>query len=98
MKKCPKKNCNNEAQQHPTFGVLPCEEHMKSDSEKARNMRNAPAFASITMADRIQGQRDHNLGEIAQPWDENGQPNPTFIKANPEAVKDYFSEEDLKQL
>ncbi len=50
------------------------------------------------MQDRITSQQDKHLGALAQPWDERGKPNKTFIQANPDAVKDYFTPDQLKEL
>lgn len=84
----------NKAIIHPTFGVT----HCKKCKEKDVKIKEHPEFATLSMQDRITGQRDRHLGDIAQPWDENGKPNPVFVKANPDAVNDYFTEEELKDL
>lgn len=91
---CPRKNCKNKAEDHPVYGIIPC----KSCRRKDAAIREAPEFATITMADRVQSQRDHHLGDIAQPWDKDGKPNKTFIQANPDAIDDYFTPEDLKEI
>ena len=92
--KCPR--CKkNQAIIDPTFGVTHCLQCRKGDVK----IKEAPAFATPTMADRIQSQRDHNLGDIAQPWNTDGSPNETFIKANSkEDVEQYFPKEELEKL
>lgn len=79
---------------HPTFGVIHCTKCRAKDEP----VREAPRFATLTMQDRITSQQDKHLGALAQPWDERGKPNKTFIQANPDAVKDYFTPDQLKEL
>lgn len=95
---CP--SCHKEkAQTHHLLGVLPGAKCQARQRVKSKKMRYAPHFNTITMADRIQSQRDHNGGDIQQPWLPNGEINEGFIKNNPkDIVETYFTQEDLKNL
>lgn len=65
-------------------------------------------FLSESRRRRIEGAREKYHGDIAQPWEyskprpgvknKGWQPNPDFIKANPEKVKDYFDEKERKEI
>lgn len=90
------KRCQKEpAILHPVFGVT----DGKKCKEKDKKISEHPEFYTLSMQDRITGQRDRHLGDIAQPWLENGKPNPVFIAANSkEDVEQQFSPEELESL
>lgn len=94
---CP--NCHKEpAIEHSTYGLLPGEKCKKRQAEKAQEYREQnPEFLTISMQDRIQGQRDHNEKDIIQPHIGN-KPNPEFAKAYPDMAPDYFSKAELESL
>lgn len=93
--KCPRHDCKNEAEYHPTYGVLPCLSCQNKNSG-AQLVKN-PEFASITKQDRIQQQRDEHGKDIIQPFLGN-KPNPEFAKAYPSKAKDYFTGDQLKDI
>jgi hypothetical protein len=77
---------------HPSFGVTDGKNCKANDIK----IREHPEFATITQQDRITSQRDKALGDIAQPWNPDGTPNETFVKANSkEDVEQYFSPDEL---
>lgn len=77
---------------HPSFGVTDC----AACKAKDHTIREHPEFGTITMQDRITKQRDKALGDIAQPFNEDGSPNETFVKANSrEDVEQFFTKEEL---
>lgn len=96
MTPCPRTGCKNEAQVHPTYGVLPCLEHQKADREGVQ-LRRPPEFYSQSKQDRIQRQRDIHGKDLIQPWI-NNKPNPEFAHAYPELVDNYFTPEQLKEI
>lgn len=84
----------NPAEHHPRYGVVNCTPCRQTDTK----IKEAPRFATISEQDRITSQQDHHLGDLAQPWTEDGKPNPTFVKANSrEDVLEYFSPEQLNE-
>jgi hypothetical protein len=91
---CPR--CHKEpAIMHPSFGVTDGKKCKAND----KKIKEHPEFATLSMQDRITGQRDNHLGDIAQPWTEDGKPNPVFIAANSkEDVEQQFTPEELKSL
>jgi hypothetical protein len=90
---CPR--CKKEpAIMHVRFGVTDGEKCKAKDKQ----IREHPEFATLSMQDRITKQRDKHIGDIAQPFNEDGTPNETFVKANSkEDVEQYFSPEELAQ-
>lgn len=90
---CPR--CKKEpAVVHPTFGVT----DGKKCKAKDHSIREHPEFATLSMQDRITRDRDRHLGDIAQPFNPDGSPNETFVKANSkEDVEIYFSPEELDE-
>lgn len=79
---------------HPRFGVTDGEKCKAKD----RAIREHTEFATISQHTRITDQRDHALGDIAQPWNEDGSINEVFVKANTrEDLEDYFTKEQLDE-
>lgn len=77
---------------HASFGVT----HGAKCKAKDYQIREHPEFGTLSMQDRITKQRDKDLGGIAQPFNEDGSPNETFVKANSrEDVEQFFTKEEL---
>lgn len=96
--KCPRTGCNNPAIIDSTFGVLPCQKCQDEDSKVS--IQNAPEIYTLTKLHRIQEQRDKYDGDMLQPWlpGKDNKPNPDFVKAYPDVVKNYFTDEQLSKL
>lgn len=90
--KCPRKDCNNEARKHPVFGYVPCADCQAKDPRITTTSRDPMAPGRLH---RVQEQRDSHAKDLLQPFD-GGLPNPEFIKAYPNQVKDYFTPQQLK--
>lgn len=84
----------NKAIIHASFGVTDC----KKCTVKDHQIREHPEFATLSQQDRITKQRDKALGDIAQPFNEDGSPNEIFVKANSrEDVEQFFTKEELAE-
>lgn len=94
--KCPRFNCPNEATIHSVYGVIPCDSCRAKDSQASVIARN-PEFAVQSKADRVQEQRDLHSGDIEQPFI-GDKPNPQFAKIYPEHAREYYSDEQLKNM
>jgi len=95
---CPRTACTNEAISDSQYGVLPCKNHQKKDTEKVAKIRRSPEFYTLSQQDRFQHQRDRYAKDILQPFEGAGDPNLEFVKAYPDKVKDYFTPEQLRKL
>lgn len=84
----------SKAEQHPVYGVI----HCKNCRAKDAKIKEHPEFYTMSMQDRIQGQRDRHLKDIMQPWDEKGSANPDFAKAYGKEAEDYLDKEELEKL
>lgn len=93
---CPRSNCKNKAQLHPTYGVLPCVKCQEED-RTGKQLKRPPEFYSLSKQARIQQMRDENGKDIIQPFIGN-KANPEFAKAYPDVAPNYFTPEDLAQI
>lgn len=91
--RCPRKNCQNEALHDATYGILPCQSCQDADQGTSVS---SPEFYSQTKQERIQQQRDSGDKDMLQPYLAKGEPNPDFIRAYPEAAKQYFDDATLE--
>lgn len=91
--KCPRKDCNNEARQHPVFGCLPCLECQGKDPKITFHSTESIPVGRLH---RIQEQRDSHAKDMLQPFS-GDKPNPEFISAYPEQVDNYFTKQQLKE-
>lgn len=91
--KCPRKDCNNEARKHPSFGVVPCASCQAKDPVISFHAREP---IPVSRLHRVQEQRDSHAKDMLQPFD-GDRPNPEFIKAYPKQVKNYYTPEQLKE-
>lgn len=93
--KCPRKNCDNPAIDHPTLGIIPCQSCQDSEHQSVLHRRYE--FASISRHNRTQADRDAHGKDILQPFIGN-KPNPDFVKAYPELAKEYYQPHELEKL
>lgn len=94
---CPK-CAKNPAIIHSKFGVMPCNSCVNKDRKTVGKISEPPEFATETMNDRIQSDRLKHEGDILQPWDGQGKPNPEFVKVYPDKATEYFNREQLESL
>ena len=92
--KCIRTNCKNEAINHATFGILPCEEHQKSDG---RIPKRKFEFASISKLHRVQAQRDGHGKDLLQPY-VGKKANKEFFQAYPDRVEEYNVRSELEKI
>ena len=92
--KCIRTNCKNEAINHPTFGILPCQSCQTSAN---RIPKRKFEFASVRKLHRVQEQRDNHGQDIVQPYIGN-KANPDFFKQYPDRVDDYGVREELGKI
>ncbi len=94
---CP--SCHKEpAIVHATYGVLKGKKCRDVDRKKVSAITPPPEFPTLSMNDRITTDRLKHEKDILQPWGNNWQPNPDFVKAYPELARDYFTQEQLEKL
>lgn len=84
--KCPRQNCSNEANLHPVYGVLPCDECQAKDGEHRAYYKFQ--FAKVSRLHRVQKERDHHEADMLQPYKGNDY-NPDFFKMYPEQIDNY---------
>ena len=92
---CPRKNCENKANQDRVYGVLPCKSCQLKDS-KVRIVRS-PETYSLAKSHRIQQARDLHAKDVVQPYMSN-KPNPDYFKIHPDQIGKYGAREELKKL
>jgi len=92
--KCIRKNCKNDAVNHKTFGILPCEQHQRSAT---RIPKRKFEFASVRKLHRIQAERDAHGADLLQPYEGN-KANVDFFKQYPDRVEDYNVREELEKV
>lgn len=96
--KCIRKNCQNEAQIHRTYGVLPCAECQLKDSIAGQSgVHGRILYDSVGQLDRIQRQRDSHSKDLLQPFVGN-RVNKDFFQAYPNQVKEYGVRKELEKL
>jgi len=93
--KCPRSNCNNEAINHPIFGIIPCQACTDNDIKVRLNTKFE--FSSLNKQDRVQTQRDHHKKDLLQPY-EQGKANKEFFEAYPERVETYKVQKELEKM
>jgi len=91
--RCIRKNCQNEAEIHPVYGVIPCSTCRDEDSEFGTQSR----YLSVAQLHRIQKQRDEHGKDLIQPFSK-GKINQEFAEAFPEKADDYYTKEELQKL
>ena len=94
--KCPHCQINN-AEEHPTYGVLPCRDCQQAEAKLSANIKPGHKFVPLTQQDRTQPQRDRYTKDILQPW-VGGKINPDFARAYPKLAPNYYKATDLKKL
>lgn len=92
--KCPRKDCNNEANESPTYGILPCVSCQEEDT-RAR-LRGGNRTETVRESHRLQEQRDKHSKDLLQPFVGN-KPNREFAEAYPNRVKDHFTKSEIKK-
>ena len=91
--KCIRRDCLNDAEIHPVYGVIPCSDCQSKDSTTGTQLR----YNSINHLDRIQRQRDNHSKDMIQPFT-SGKINKDFADAYPELAEDYYTKEELQAL
>ena len=94
--KCIRKDCQNEAIVHPTYGIIPCARCQARDVRHGRIPKRKFEFASVRKLHRIQEQRDAHSGDLVQPY-ERGQANPDYFRQYPDQVATYGVEKELEK-
>lgn len=92
--KCPRKDCNNEARKHPSFGVVPCASCQAKDPVISFHAREP---IPVSRLHRVQEQRDSHAKDMLQPFD-GGKPNREFALAYKSRVKDNFTADQIKEM
>ncbi|MBU0598681.1 hypothetical protein KKF61_06915 [Patescibacteria group bacterium] len=93
-KKCPRKNCKNDATIDKVYGILPCEECQVRDSEI--RITKSPESYSLAKSHRIQKARDVHAKDVVQPFMSN-KPNPDYFKIHPDQIDKHGVREELKK-
>lgn len=93
--KCPRKNCNEKANEHAVFGILPCDRCQKRDAKL--NLKRKYQYAHVGRLHRIQEQWDHHGKDILPAFIGN-KPSRDFAKAYPERAEQYYKKKELLKL
>ncbi len=82
---------SNEAQKHPTLGVLPC-----LDCKVRRDTQKSPDHPVEFTSSEIKASRREFAKDIIQPR-KGDEPSKEFIEAYPKRAKAMFTEREIKK-
>ena len=87
-------HCNNETPK--LYSAVVDNEYVTDRCSNCLQTKALPA--SSTRADyRKRRQQENHREDMIQPWSDQHEPNPEFVKSYPEKAQDYYTKEQIRK-